>query len=392
MIPLQIDGARPSRVFAVVLAALALVACSSDPPTPLGSDNDLASSTPGVVSSDTLALSEDSVLAYYTPIAADDVLEFGRPASINPVPEYQRSMVIQVGWSGASADTLKTVLKAQLRLTVHDLDAPFPARFYQLADAYNEGESIEALDTLSVIVDPSTNSPNRTLQTVPREYELPSALVQGWIREDIERTAIAIVYTDDVSDRIATFLSTEAANDRPALVVDFVGGTSRSYSVSSDATFVRPTANTSNLIISDGYVRRIYFKLPLDQLGEHSAVHSARVRLYLVPGSTLGSAPNLIVFIPASSDPTDDKFKDGQLVTTVIYQPSADYVEFTMTNAIALMLQGTLENNGVVVRYDAENTQVRQVEFYDSSAPEELRPRLFITTSTPAEFDPGEEP
>ena len=59
-----------------------------------------------------------------------------------------------------------------------------------------------------------------------------------------------------------------------------------------------------------------------------------------------------------------------------------------MTNALALIQQGTLEDNGVVIRFDAEASSVRQVEFYTSSAPDSLRPRLFVTSSTPAEFDP----
>jgi hypothetical protein len=59
-----------------------------------------------------------------------------------------------------------------------------------------------------------------------------------------------------------------------------------------------------------------------------------------------------------------------------------------MTNAISLMLQGTLENNGIVVRFDAENSELRQVQFYGSSAADSLRPRVFVTSSTPADFHP----
>lgn len=390
MIPFHI----PARVraYAALLATFAIVACSSDPPSPLGSDNDLPSSTPGVVFDDTLDLDGDTVLVYYTALANDTVLEFGRPSAVPPVPEYQRAMVLQVDWAGASNDAAKTVLSAVLRLTADDVDGTFPARFYQLSEPYAEGDSLPSLDTLAVIVDPTNGSAERTLQTLPREYPLPPALVQGWVRDEADRNAIAILYPDDVTDRIATFKALEAARDRPQLIVQYVGGTSAIFRVNADASFVRPAANTSHLVISDGYVRRIHFNLPLDRLTDRSAVHSARVRLYIVPGSTLGTSPNLIVFIPKSSDPTSVDFTQGQLVTTVKYQASADYMEFTATNAIALMLQGTLDNNGFVVRYDAENTKLRQVEFYGSDAPDSLRPRLLITSSTPADFDPDDTP
>ena len=384
----------PGRVcaYAALLAAFAMVACSSDPPSPLGSDNDLPSSTPGVVFDDTLDLDGDTVLVYHTALANDTVLEFGRPSAVPPVPEYQRAMVLQIDWAGASNDAAKTVQSAVLRLTADDVDGAFPARFYQLSEPYAEGDSLPSLDTLAVIVDPTNGSADRTLQTLPREYPLPPALVQGWVRDEVDRNAIAILYPDDVNDRIATFKALEAARDRPQLIVQYVGGTSSIFRDNADATFVRPAANTSHLVISDGYVRRIHFKLPLDRLTDRSAVHSARVRLYIVPGSTLGTSPNLIVFIPKSSDPTSVDFTQGQLVTTVKYQASADYMEFTATNAIALMLQGTLDNNGFVVRYDAENSKLRQVEFYGSNAPDSLRPRLLITSSTPADFDPDDTP
>ncbi|HXV14340.1 MAG TPA: hypothetical protein VEC56_09050 [Candidatus Krumholzibacteria bacterium] len=393
MIPIQIRrwATRVGRGagFACVLAAFVIAACSSDPISTLGSDSELINSKPGVIVQDTLELFADTVLTYYTALAADTVLEFGR------VSGYQRSMVIQNPFSTASSHAAKVVSSAVLRLTASDVDGTFPARFYRLNDTYAEGDSIPTLDTLAVIDDPDTGSPNRTLQTIPRDYPLPPALVQGWIRDEIERTALAVIYNDDVNDKIATFKARQNADSdryRPQIFVNFVGGTSATFRCSADATFVRPTTATSNLVVSDGFVRRIHLRIPLDQLPERSAVHNARVRLYLVPGSTLGSNPNLVVFIPASDDPTSTEFLTGQLVTATSFQASADYVEFAMTNAIALILQGTLANNGIVVRFDAENSELRQVQFYGSSAPDSLRPRVFITSSTPADFDPPRGP
>ncbi|MCI0451247.1 MAG: hypothetical protein L0Z51_02515 [Candidatus Latescibacteria bacterium] len=388
MIPVQIRrwATRAGRVAVFVFALAAFIAaCSSDPLSQLGSDNDLINSTPGVIVQDTLELFADTVLTYYTALAADTVLEFGR------VSGYQRTMVITNPFLTASDHAAKTVASAVLRLTASDVDGAFPARFYRVAQTYAEGDSIPTLDTLEVVVDPDTGSPNRTLQTIPREYPLPPALVEGWIRDEIERTSLAVVYTDDVTDRIATFKARQADGSdkyRAQVFVNFVGGTSATFRCSDDATYVRPTTTTSNLIVSDGYVRRVHLRVPFDQLPPGSAVHNARVRLYLVPGSTLGSNPNLIVFIPESDDPASEEFLTGQLVTATSFQASADYLEFTMTNAVALTLQGTLADNGIVIRFDAENSELRQVQFYGSSAPDSLRPRIYITTSTPADFDP----
>ncbi|HEU4930128.1 MAG TPA: hypothetical protein VFU38_09895 [Candidatus Krumholzibacteria bacterium] len=385
MIPLQIPSRRV-RVYAALLAAFAVFACTSDPRSPLGSDNDLASSKPGVVFDDTLDIFADTTVAYFTPLARDSALELGR------VSGYQRSLILQISWEDAAQDAGRIVKDASFRLKAFDDVDSLAARFYQLGEPYAEGDSVPSLDTLAVIVNPETGSSNRILSQSTRENPFPPSLVQQWIRSEIDRDAIAVFYPDVANDAIGTFKATEAARERPQLFVTFTDNAQRTYFVSHDATFVRPTTTTSNLVISDGYVRRIYFRMPLDQLAERSAIHNARVRLYIVPGSTLGSSPNLVVFLPKSDDPSSKDFLDGQLVTTVTYQPSSEYIEFTMTNAIALMLQGTFENNGVIVRYDAENSRVRQVQFYGSGAPDTLRPRLFITSSTPADFDPDQEP
>lgn len=390
MIPAHIrsHSARASRVadFFVVLAAVAVASCSSDPPSPLGSEDDLIGSTPGVIFEDTIAAFADTTLQYNTCIAQDIVLQLGRESG------YQRSMVLQVSFDGATTDAGKVVDEAFLRITPSSITGSFPARFYRQPEPYAEGDSLPSLDTLSVLVDPTTGSPNRTMQVLPRDYPISTALVQGWIRGDSLRTAIAIVYNDDVNDGTATFHSSEATSDRPTLQVNFVGGTSTSYKVNADCSFIRAATTTPDLTVSDGDVRRTYFRIPLDSLTERSAIHNARVRLNLVPGSVLGGSLNLIVFIPATDDVTSNEFLAGQLVTATSFTAGDTYVEFAMTNAISLMLQGTLENNGVVVRFDAENSQLRQVHFYGSSAPDNLRPRIFVTSSTPADFHPPGAP
>jgi len=82
-----------------------------------------------------------------------------------------------------------------------------------------------------------------------------------------------------------------------------VGGVQRTYAMSADAVFIRPTtAPTGNLIMSDGYARRIYLRASFDELADDAAVHTARLRLHLVPGSVLGEATTAVVYIPESTD------------------------------------------------------------------------------------------
>jgi hypothetical protein len=335
---------------------------------------------------DTLAVVSDTVITYNSVMHSDTVMDFGLSVG------YERAMVIQFSFPGAEADT---VIGAKLRLTPNDIDGSIPARFYVLAEPYVEGDSIPSLDTLSVIVNPATGGVNRNLAPVPnREHPLPPMLVQDWLRNKVTPTAIAVVYNAD-STETATFKSREARVDKPQIVVTYRRGTAtfdENYRASADANFVRATSVTSNLTTSDGHVRRIYFRVPVAQLNQEAAVHNAFVRFRVVAGSVLGDNTNLIAFIPTSDDMASQGFLSGQLVTTRTVAKNADYVDFPLTNALALTLQGTLDDNGFVIRFDAENSAVRQVQFYGSSAPDSLRPWVYVTTSTKADFHPKGSP
>ncbi len=372
------SGALATMLLAYLIAAA--LSCSSDPDTPLGSGVDIIGSKPGTVFQDTIAVYADTVFQYGTPVASEKTLEFGRESG------YTRAMIIDISFKGASADTARVVEKAELRLVADDITGSFPARFYQLRKQYAEGDSIPSLDTLAVIVDPESGSVERTLQLFPPTYPLPPALVQTWIRDSAQRTAIAILYTDDVNDRVATFKSRQSDRDKPSLQITFVGGFQRTYFAGADATFIRPTGTTDNLIVSDGLVRRVYFRVRLDELGEQSAVHTARVRFHIVPETLLGSNTKAVVYAPASPDPARKDFRSGQLVTTSSMLADDRTVDFQLTNSIFLTLQGSLPDNGFVVLFERENTELRQVELFGTDAPDSLRPRVFITSSTPAEY------
>jgi hypothetical protein len=190
-----------------------------------------------------------------------------------------------------------------------------------------------------------------------------------------------------VNDRLATFVSRNAPADQPTLQVNFQGGIQRSYRISGDATFVRPTGTTSNLIAADGYVRRVYFRARIDELASDAAVHTARVRFHLVPGSLLGENATVLVYVPMSTNPDSSAFV-LKVVAERTIAITDETLEFPVTDAVFRTLQGTLRDNGFVIRFKFENTELRQVELHGSAAADTLRPRVFITSSTPAEFDP----
>lgn len=381
-----------SRRLLTALAALAVVvafsACTSDNDTPLGSEfiGDILGSRPGVVFRDTIpVLSGDTVVTFYSLISNSTALQLGRADG------YDRWMVLRADFSKAGADTAGIVDEAKLKIIFSSSDETRDIRavFYRLGSQWSEGDTITTLDTLTAIVDPETGSRQRTMKLAERTYPLPVDLVQGWIKGDSTHNGIAVVFTDLIDGKVISFKSSEvsSSDDRPKIQVVFRGtGTLKNYNVRHDGTFVRPVETTSNLVVSDGFVRRVYFPVDLSQVNDSAAVHSAVVRLNFVPETVVGGDQTVLLYVPNSTDPTSAKFRSGQPVSQVTMNSLSGVLEFPVTNVLLLILSGDVPDNGFVFRFNTENASVRQAEFFTSSS-DSLRPRVLMTYSTPADFD-----
>ena len=387
--------ARAAVFFALFTAAawLALLSCSSDPTSTLGSDSDLLGSEPGAVYEDTIGVLDDTTYAMHTPIAAASTLETGYDTF------FDRIAVMDIGFTELAAnpgDAQRTVRTASLHLATGDLKQSFPVRFYGINHRYTEGDTLSDLSFLTdadAIIDTLANDIDRDLEAATQLYPIPASVAQRWIRNSAAREAIAIVYTDAVNQRIAGIPSSENLDDHPYLTVTFTDNGTRSYKVTNDATMYLPRTTPSHLVVSDGYARRSYFRAELDALARDSAVHSAHVQFHVVPGGfypigndTLLTSLNLIIYIPDSTDPASPSFKTGQRITDLTVTSEQTVIDFPMTNAIFLILQEKLKNNGFAIRCTDENTSPRQIELYGTDAPDSLRPRIFVTSSTPADF------
>ena len=374
-----------SRIFLAVLAAVVgLLACGDSDDTPLGSEfiaDGLLGSKPGVVFDDSIDVSGDTVYTYYPLIDRATYLETGI------LKGYQRTTLLRADFSTAGADTDRTVVQAALRINIVefvDYVSQLRARFLQLGIEYNEGDSVAVLDTTTVIPDPDTGAKERDLAFGTLSYELPNALVEGWITGDSVNNGIAIVYSD-TGDKLMGIDSRESAED-PSILVNFDDGESTNYRVTDDGFYTRPMSSTSELVISDGFVRRIYFQVNLSQVDDSAAGHDARVVCNFVPNSVFGTNQNVFLYVPNSPDPDDPGFLVGRGVTTRTLDPSSGVLELPLTNVLLLILSGEVPDNGFVLRWEQENIEVRQAEFY-TSAHALLKPKVYLTYSTPADFE-----
>src|SRR5688572_30031809 len=368
-------------------AALAVFSCSSDPASTLGSEGDLLGSEPGAVVQDTIGVFDDTTYVMNTPIATAQNLEVGLDSL------YEHVIILQPGFADLAQqplDTTRTVLSAAIHLTTADITGgSYPVRFYGLGNKYTEGDAVGQLDSLvdaDAIPDPDeANSIERALETSTGVYPIPPALAQQWIRDADSREAVAIIYRG-VDERVALIPSQET-DDQPYLQVRFTDSVQRTYDIRDDATLFRPRTTTTNLIVSDGYPRRVFVRVEIDSIAKDAAVHTARIRFHIVPGTVVGKSPVLLLYIPDSTDPSKAEFKTGRRITEQAVTAGATFIDFPLTNALFLILQGTLKNNGFAIRCKDENTVQRQVEFYGTEAADSLRPRVYVTTSRPAVFD-----
>jgi hypothetical protein len=367
-------------------AALAIFACSSDPANTLGSEGDLLGSEPGDVYQDTIGIFDDTTYVFNTTISTALEIETGVDSL------YEHIMVLMPGFAELDefpGDRNRTVLEADLHLGTGGITGNNPVRFYGLNRKYTDGDtlSIGVLDDADAILDPDAGSIERSLQAFPQLYPISPALAQSWVRADSTREAIAIVYTNPGNEVVLSVPSEDASDDQPYLQVRFTDGTLRSYDVRDACTVYRPRTISSPLTVSDGYPRRVFMRTELDSLADDASVHSARMKFHIVPETLAGSKTTLLLYIPDSTDPATPEFKNGQRIIEVAVTEDDDIVEFPLTNALFLVLQGTLKNNGFAIRFKDENTLLRHIELYGNEAPDSLRPQVFVTTSRPAVFE-----
>ncbi len=373
-----------------LLLVAGLMACTSDQDTPLGSEfiGDILEGEPGDVFSDTLAVLSDTTLTYGTLVTQTDSLTVGRSEGFN------WTIVLQPNFEGANTAT--NVASAVLRLPVFGDDPiNMRIRLLSLSAPYAEGDTINTLDTLSVLTDPDNGDAEvRTLNLAAPTYALPPALVQGWIQGTADNNAIAVVYVGPETGAVsadtnrARIESDElGAGKGPSIQVNFQGGTQTTFNISQDAILFRPVAPVSGKRVGDGFVQRLWFRLDTGQLDDFAAVQSAEVKFRPVPDSFVGVPISFEIYIPDSDDPADPSFLTGRSVTLFTVGEDDEFAEFSLTNTLLGVLAGELNDNGFVMKYQFEASSFRRAAFYGSDAPaDSLRPRVFVTSSEPADF------
>jgi hypothetical protein len=218
-------------------------------------------------------------------------------------------------------------------------------------------------------------------------YELPPALVQGWIRGDRPHNGIAVVLEDPTDTTRLVYQATERGTDlRPTLKVIFTNDKESTYLMSVDGTFVKELYSTSNLLLSDGVTRRVFIPVDLSRFDPNTLVHEAKFVLHIVPDSFLGADLSVTLYAPENADIDDPDILEGTLVASTVMTGTSDVVSFSIRNILAILLSKENEDNALILRYTNEGSSIRRAEFYGSGAADGLEPSFTFTYSTAPDF------
>jgi hypothetical protein len=362
--------------------------CSSDPDTPLGEaflQDSLIRSQPGNVFQDTIPIAVGD-----TSFVTNALITYATTMTIGRIAGFEKTMLLRFNFSPRGDDTLKTVSSAvlNLRVTTSTQTDTLQAAFYELLSTFEESDTMTVLKTAAAPIPDSTGvNTQRSLQYFPSRYTLSNALVQAWIRGTTTHYGMAIVLEDTTTTKQLVYGTHEALSSlRPFLRVTFTDQTEKNYNVAADGMLVKPLTTTSNLLLSDGYTRRIYLPVDLSTFKPDVLLHDARLVLNVVPDSWTGGDVAVTLYAPKSSDISSADVLSGTTVATTFVDITAGTLSLPIRTIISTFLGDPTTNHGFVLRYAVEGTSVRQMEFYASAAADSVKPILEFTFSGAPQF------
>jgi len=389
-------------LFLLLSVSLAVGAgCSSDPDTPLGSGfvvDSLIQSRPGQVFQDTIyngstdtSFVTNSFYSAYTSVPTKLIL--GRDDN------FESWALVRFNLSAAGVDTAKTVTLAQLALTPDpgNQTITLGAVFYELLQPFENGDTMTTLGLGNPIPDPdAAGSIDRTMRgTNDRFYSLPDSLVQAWIRGIAPNNGFAIVLNDTTTSQEMTYAN-QANTDvtKTQLQVSFSDGSTSNYDLLANGVFAKDLTVSTDLRLSDGDTRRVWFPVDLSAIPEEVLLHDARFVVNVVPNSSSETESSVELYAPNDSVIGSSGILTGTPIVSAS-MGSSGAVEFAIRNIIATWLREQFDdipdnstNFGFVIRYFAEGSATRRADLYSSAEPDSVRPRMTFTFSTPPTFPP----
>ncbi|MEE9270427.1 MAG: hypothetical protein V3V49_09210 [Candidatus Krumholzibacteria bacterium] len=374
----------------VLLATLAVTGCSSDPDSPLGTDfadGGLIGSDPGTVFQDTVTITfGDSNFVTSAVLSAANKITVGR------LGDTETAMLLRFNFSNATAeDKAKQVTDAFLSLSPDDMsdNDSFNVQFISMLDSLSNtlSDTLTSLNlAATAIPDPgNSGAVDRTMSVGSTFYRLEPDSVETWIFNE-GHNGIAIVLMDATTAKELSWKSKEQGAGKPFLRVVFNDATETRYQIGNDGTFVTLLNPSSNLRISDGVRGRFFLPIDLSGFDTRSIVHDAILTLSVLPGSFTVGDQSVLIYAPTETSLAASRRLAGAGSVVTIDGTPKTVVRFRVREVIEEFIASPSTNHGLVVRFTLENSQIRQAEFFNSTAAPGLKPFLSLTLSDAPTF------
>jgi hypothetical protein len=373
-----------------------LLSCSSDPEGPIAA-RFVDDGTYGIKAGEThrvvIPVNATTVTVPYG-VGTAAMLTIGRQQGI----EF-RAILLLFDLTLDEEDEGKTVSSATLSLPV-EIQSPesleMHVTFNELVSSFTEDDSISAIPPYDPepIAD-SLGNTVRLLNIESTEFDLDTAVVNGWISGRRPHTGIAILWAE-VPDTasVVEMNAHEYGIDPPTVEVNFTDGTSTTFGSEEDCTVAYFEQGGLNIV--GGIAKRIFFTFDPVSLPEQAMVNATFLVLKVRGDQGYGAsvAERLLLdyttdfvyylYAPDSADTLSGDFLEGTGVAQSYFDPtSSDEIKMTLRAYMADILSGKRANTGLVLQSDFEITRIQRASFATSG---ESAPYIEIVYSLPASF------
>ncbi len=387
-----------SRYWIVAVFLAFALSCSSDPEGPVSAK---------FVEDGTYGVKGGAIIRAVVPVSGVTVsvpqgvgtgplLILGRLRGI----EY-RAVLLKFNFTLASADVGKTVSSARLHLPMQ-VSAPedfkLPATFHELLSTFSDTSRVTAVPPYDPgpILD-SLGMADDTLSIERTEYDIDTAVVNGWLSGTREHKGIAIVWDRAaISDTTISIemKAREYGSDPPAVRVTFTDGTAATFGAIADYSVA--VFEKAGLNCIGGLARRVSLAFDPAGIPERAMVNAAflvlKVRGDQGFGGTIGeqlvigysAVFNYYLYAPDSADTLSAGFRKGTGVDQNALDPTVSKtIKLPLRGYMADLLSNARANTGLVLQSNMESTRIQRVSFASGGAD---APYIEIFYSLPADF------
>jgi len=285
-------------------------------------------------------------------------------------------------------------------ITVQDTLFHLGVTFNELLESFSEDDTITS--PLAFDPDPIPGAYGETVRDISferTEFSLDRTIVQGWVDGTSEPWPYGISINwaghPDTLGLIEMYSQNYGLNP-PLIKVIFEGGDEVLLPAISD--YAITSDEITALAAAGGAARRLFFEFDLDGVPELATLHYSALVFHTDGSAGLGATYgeqllgistdfSYYLYTPDSSDPDDPGILEGTGVSASVIPVNIDAkIKIPLGRYTIDILDGTRENNGLILQSDLESTRYQILAIFDQAAGDSLRPYIEVIYTMPTDF------